>query len=314
MHTLLYFLGLAAGIAVLVKSADWFTGAAVALARRLRVPEVLVGATIVSLATTLPEFAVSFMAAWRGKVDVAVGNAVGSTICNVGLILGLCALLSPMGVARRGFVNSAVALLVLSLVFALLGMLFPDGSVWVGVVMLTGLALYLAAAVRSGLAARSEVADSESDMGPRRIGLLFAVGAVGVVLASKAVVFSAEALARSAGISSLVISLTLVALGTSMPELVVSVTAIVKKRRGLSIGNIVGANILNLAWVLGACSIVADLPLRHQTVVLDIPVMLLLSVLLLVFGVSGQRLSRWEGAVMFAIYVAYITTVFTFAF
>ncbi len=314
MELLLHFVLLAAGVAILVKSADWFTDAAVEVARRLRIPEIVVGATIVSLATTLPEFAVSFTAVIQNHVEMAVGNAVGSTICNVGLILGVCALLSPMGVERRGFLNSGLGLLALAGIFGALGYVFPEGSRWTGLVMVSCLGVYLVSVVRSSMkyrATSTEAEDAAEAMGTGRIVALFAVGAVGVVLGSKMMVHAAEQLALLMGVSKLIIGLTVVAVGTSTPELVVSLAAIAKKRRGLSIGNIIGANILNLAWVIGACSLVRPLPLVRQTLIFDIPVMLFLSVLLLLFGLTGSRLSRWEGGVLFAIYLAYLTTVFT---
>jgi cation:H+ antiporter len=293
-----------------VKSADWFTEAAVATARRLDVPEIIVGATIVSLATTLPEFAVSFLAALDGQTDITVGNAVGSTICNVGLILGLCAFLAPMAVAREGFFSSGLGLLVLASIFGVLGYWLPEGSRWVGAVMMACLLVYLVYAVRSSLAKRRRRPPEAEEVSGPRIALLFVVGAIGVVGGSRLMVVCGVHLARLMGVSELVIGLTFMAIGTSTPELVVAVTGILRKHRALSIGNIIGANILNLAWVIGACSLVVPLPVRRQTLVLDIPLMLLLSVLLLVFGLTGSKLSRWEGAVLFVLYASYVAVTF----
>lgn len=331
MHLLLYLLGLAVGVALLVRSADWFSDASVSIARRLNVPDIIIGATLVSLATTLPEFAVSFAAALTNQVEMAVGNAVGSTICNIGLILGLCTVLSPMGVARKGFVRSGVGLLILCLIFAALGWTFPEGTRWSGVVLLACLVIYFYTTVRSTLIQRKKDAEEISlqklaaettvdgakrvaiatELSGSRIAAYFILGAIGVVGGSKLVVFCAEQLALAAGISKQVIALTLVALGTSTPELVVSLTAIIKKQRGLSIGNIIGANILNLAWVLGACSLVTVIPFNAQNLRFDIPVMLLITVLLFIFGFTGKRLSRWEGAVLMAVYVGYLAVLFT---
>ncbi|MCP4638908.1 MAG: calcium/sodium antiporter [bacterium] len=310
---LLLLLGVAVGVAILVKAADWFTEAAVEVARRFRIPEMIVGATIVSLATTLPEFAVSFTATLQGQVDITIGNAVGSTICNIGLILGLCAVLSPMAVARDGFFASCLGLLVLAGIFGALGYVFPDGSRIVGVVMVSCLIVYLAATVRSSLKNRVEASsEHEPGMSVLRICVLFIVGAVGVVGGSRLMVECGVRLAELAGIPQLIIGLTVLAIGTSTPELVVSLTAIVKKRRGLSIGNIIGANVLNLAWVIGSCSLVRPLPVQFQTRVLDIPGMVLLTALLFVFGLSSQRLSRWEGAVLLGGYVTYLAVMFMF--
>ena len=309
----LYIIGLAVGVLILVKGADWFTDSAVEVARRLGVPELIVGATIVSLATTLPEFAVSFVSALYGKTDFAVGNAVGSTICNVGLILGFCALLSPMGVVRRGFLSSGLGLLALSCIFGALGYVFPEGSRWTGAVMMVCLGIYLVTTLRSAIRYR-EAAPSRPvpSMTLTRIILLFVAGTVLVAGGSRLMVVCGVKLAELMGVPKLIIGLTFLAIGTSIPEFTVSITSIFKKQRGLSIGNIIGANILNLAWVIGSSSLVIPLPVRLQTRQLDIPVMLLLSLLLLVFGLTGQRLSRWEGGVLLGIYIAYLAVVFVF--
>ncbi len=337
MQVVLYALGLGLGALLLVKSADWFTDAAVSIAHELRVPDILIGATLVSLATTLPEFAVSVAAALKQQADIVVGNAVGSTIANIGLVLGLCIVLSPMKVARRGFLRSSLGLIFVSLIFACMGYLLPEGSRWTGAVMLMCLAAYLATNIRSAIqdsqpvpsqiqaagepsrdALLEEVGSESSEAGaPRvelsagRIAAYFLLGAAGVIVGSKLVVYCAECLALAAGISRHVIALTLVALGTSTPELVVSLTAIIKKQRGLSIGNIIGANILNLAWALGVSSLITVLPLSPQSLFFDIPVMLLLTGLLFVFGLTGERLSRGEGYVLLGLYAVYLTILFT---
>ena len=311
MTVLLHLVFLAIGVAILVKSADWFTGAAVEVARRMRIPEIIVGATLVSLATTLPEFAVSFLATWQGKASLAVGNAVGSTICNVGFILGLCAFLSPMVIEQREFVRNGAGLLALVSVFGVLGFAFPEGSRWVGLVMLSCLIAYLGSIVRSATRQRRGVhATTPSTYSIPMTVVLFVVGAAGVVGGSRLMVWSAVHLATRLGVPELVIGLSIVAVGTSTPELVVSIAAILKKQRGLSIGNIIGANILNLAWVIGACSLVSPLPLSDQTRWFDVPVTFLLSILMLIFGATGKQLVRWEGAVLLCIYAAYVTLIF----
>ena len=315
LQAIIYVALLAIGVTILVKSADWFTEAAVEVARRLQIPEIIIGITLVSLATTLPEFAVSFLAAIQGKVDVAVGNAIGSTICNVGLILGLCSLLSPMAVEQKGFVRNGVGLLILATAFGIFAVVLPEGSRWVGVVMVAGLAVYLGSILGSSRNDQNTpdqtVHQPTAPMPNVKVATLFLLGTIGVLGSSQLVVFCAEHLAQLMGVSQLVISLTLVALGTSTPELAVSIMGIIKKRRALAIGNVIGANILNLAWVIGACSLVRPLPVTSQTRTFDIPTTLTLSVLLLVFGMTGRQLARWEGAVLMAIYLTWLTAQFT---
>jgi cation:H+ antiporter len=312
MPVLMPLILLAVGVAVLVKAADLFTDAAVETARRFRVPEMLVGVTLVSIATTLPECSVSLLAAARGNIDTAVGNAIGSTICNMALILGLCALLSPMVIAPRTFRLNMSTMLAAMLLFSGLAWLMPGGGRIVGLLMLGMLAYHF---YRSVCEARRHVDDAPPvpPKGTRTpvLAAQFVLGAAGVVGGSLLVVSSAERLAEMAGIPELVISLTLVAVGTSLPELTVSLAAIVKGQRGLSTGNILGANILNLGLAIGGSSLVRPLPLQRQTLVLDLPVMLLLAVTLLIFGLTGGRLSRREGTVMLGIYIAYLAVVFT---
>ena len=323
MHVFFNLAGIALGVGILVKSADGFTNAAVEMARRLRVPDIVVGATLVSLATTLPEFGVSLAATLQGQVDMAMGNAVGSVICNSGLVLGLCAVLAPMGIDRAGFLANTVALLVFGVLFAFCGRLFPDGSRVTGIVMLACLTAYLAHTLRASLKARDLAnldAVASQAMTSARMYLLFAVGAMGIALGSRLLVYCGENLARLLGVAELVISLTVLAVGTSTPELAVSVAGVIRKRRALAIGNIIGANILNLAWVIGTCSLVRPLPLRsvvlfgrhvHQSLVFDIPVMLLMTALVLVFGLTDKRLTRTEGAILFAVYLLYVGTLYT---
>lgn len=317
MEVVLYLAGLAFGVAILVKCADWFTDAAVETARKFRVPEIIVGATIVSLCTTLPEFAVSFTAALKGDVDITIGNAVGSCICNIGLILGLNALLVPIIIKSKGLFSGVLGLLGLTVLFGGLGYIFPQGSYLTGIILVMVLFLYLGMAIKTSLAGRAENAPSSGDecavhedMSTQKIVILFMLGAAGVALGSQIMLHFAVKIALLMGISQLVIGLTIVALGTSTPELAVSIAAIIKKKRGLSVGNILGANTLNIVWVIGASSLVTPLPIKHQTLVFDIPAMLLLTVLLLAFIAYTGRINRIAGGVLFTVYAAYIALTF----
>ncbi len=307
----LHLVCVAVGVAALVKSADWFVDAAVSIARRLHVPDLIVGVTLVSLATTLPEFAVSLLAAFQSKAQIAVGNAMGSMICNIGLILGLCTLLMPIRVVRRNFLRNGLWMVGLTGLFVGLGYYFPDGSRHVGAIMLTALVIYMGRLVWTSIREREAPGPSFSRPMPMpKAAGLFLLGTVGVIGGSQILIYGAEGLARSAGLPDLVIAVTLVALGTSMPELSIALAAILKKQRALSVGNVIGANILNLAWVVGAASLVSPLPLERQTLLLDLPLIMVLTVLLLIFGLTGQRLARREGAVLLTLYGAYIVLVF----
>jgi cation:H+ antiporter len=319
LYVLGNFVGLALAVLILFKSADIFTDAAVEIATRLRMSHVVIGATIVSFATTLPEFSLSLLATIHNEIDVAVGNAVGSTICNVGLILGICAAIAPMQIERAAFINAGSVLLVLGLLFGMLGLLLPDGSRFIGLVMISFLGIYLASSVVSSLNQRRRTAhDPIEDVTATRhrsafvVALIFLIAALGIAAGTQFMLWCGQNIAEAFSIPPLIIGLTLFAVGTSTPEFIVSLTAILKRRRGISVGNIIGANILNLAWVIGLCSLVRPLPFQVQTRFYDIPVMLLLSVLLLVFGLTGERLARWEGITLLGVYVAYVAVMFVF--
>jgi len=310
LMTAYYLAGLALGAILLVKSADRFTGAAVDIARILRLPEVVIGATIVSFATTMPEFMVSFVAAVQHEPDVAIGNAVGSVICNIGLILGLCAWVAPISVEEGAFRSNSAMLFAFACVFAALGYAFPGGSTLTGVALIACLLFYITVTVFIAGESRTQlvpddVAAVRSSKSLRRMVAIFLLGAAGVVLGSELLVKCAVALAEALGVSKLVISLTIVALGTSLPELTVSVTGLIKGRRSLSLGNIVGANILNLVWVMGCSSMVARIPFSHETLTFHVPAMIVMCGLLMVFGITGERISRREGAALLLVYAAY---------
>ncbi len=332
MGNILDLLLLAVAVALISKGADWFTEASVKIAEATHIPKVIIGATIVSVATTLPEFSVSAIATVKGHTDMAVGNAIGSCICNIGLILGTCTLVKASVTDRKllthqgGFMIGAGLLLF----FLTLG-----GTLnrWGGAILLPGLAAYMYYSVRTARARRNKAliekaVEAEGADFPTRPTLTneiiwFAIGAVFVVGGSRLLVYTGVKMAKLLGVSELVISLTVVALGTSLPEYVTALTATVKGHQELSIGNIMGANILNIFWVLGGCSLIRPLPLLNpnnpdplflgfpQTQSLNIPVMFLLMILLLGFGYSEGKLRRWQGGVFFIIYVAYVAVLFS---
>ena len=309
MNALMFLLGMA----VIAKGADWFTDSSVSIAEVTHVPKAMIGATIVSLATTFPEFSVSLTAALSHQPQTAIGNAVGSTICNIGLILATVVLVRPMLIergavrAQGGFMIAAGAGIIL---LTLRGTLSRAG----GLVLVAGLAAYVWFSVRGALShRRSQRSQEPQAAAPKPLGReirLFLLGAVCVVLGSVLLVKNAKILAEWLQVPELIIGLTLVAVGTSLPEYVTAVTATLKGHSELGVGNVIGANILNLVWVLGASALVRPLHLAHQTRVLDLPVMLLIMVLLVVMIATGSRLRRWEGAVLLGVYVLYLTAMF----
>lgn len=300
-----------------IKGADWFTTAAIWLSQLTRIPKVLIGATVVSLATTLPEFAVSSYASYSGHPEMALGNAVGSASVNIGIILGLALLCRPCAVERRLLLGEGVFMIGAgAMVFALAwkGALTRAN----GLLLLAVLVLYIVVTVQSSLKSRrtaiaNESAQEAAAAADQRAGwpingIRFAGGAALVVLGSRLLVDAGATIAVMLRIPELVIALTLIALGTSLPELATSIAALLKGHQDLSLGNIIGANILNLTWVLGGAAVFNVVPVPVRSLRLDLPAMMVLFVAMVGFGLSRERFERWEGAALTGIYVTYLAT------
>ena len=328
MQNLLDIILLAIAVALISKGADWFTEAAVKIAEATHVPKVIIGATIVSIATTLPEFSVSAIATIQNHTDMAIGNAIGSCICNIGLILGTCTIAKASVTDRKLLTQQGVFMVGAGiLLFALT--LGGQLNRWGGIILVAGLVAYMYYSVRTAKTSRNraiieKLVDEEDARFPsqptlRNEILWFLIGAICVVGGSRLLVYTGIKLADILGVPELIISLTVVALGTSLPEYVTALTATIKGYQELSVGNIIGANLLNILWVLGGCSLIHPLPLNPrppflgfpQTQSFDIPVMFLLMILLVAFGYSKGKLKRWQGGILFVIYAAYIVILFT---
>lgn len=326
------------GMALITKGGDLFTDSAVAIARATRIPPVIIGATIVSMATTFPEFMVSLTGALQGNSDFAVGNALGSCICNIGLIVGTCALLKGYLAKKRneepGIPVNRVTILGPGLFMLAAGMatwcfgFFDNGGGnekyslvrWQGGILAVLFVVYLGYSLRSALQARfeSEITHEEEDAEDEirtHLGkefFMFAIGAALVVLGSRLLVANAEHIALQMGVPKLIVALTVLAIGTSLPEYMISLMAVIKGHGSLGIGNIFGANVLNICWVVATCSLINPLPIKFQTIVLDGPVMLLLMISMLVLGWKKEKISTKSGAVLCTIYLAYYAVMFIF--
>jgi cation:H+ antiporter len=320
------------GMAVITKGADLFTDSAVRLAELSRIPKVIIGATVVSLATTAPEFSVSFVAALLNRPQTTIGNAIGSTICNIGLILGSCVLVRAASSEKKIVLQQGIFMLAAAIgvtVFSLGGTLEP----WAGVILIGLLGGYIyysystamrirrakgstLVAEKPGKGTDEALAQVFSNPHPpgqslsRELGLVMAGGAA-VVIGSILLVQNAAILARWLGIPELIIGLTLVALGTSLPEYVTAFTSTLKGHSDLGVGNIIGANFLDIAWVIGFSSLVRPLPIERQTLVLDYPFMLLLMGLLVYFGSRNSKIERLQGGKLFAVYILYLALMFS---
>ena len=304
-----------AGIILIVKGGDYFVDAASWIAEVSGVPKLIVGATIVSLATTLPEMLVSLMAAAQGKVDMAVGNAVGSVTANIGLIMAFSVLCMPVAILRGDYLLKSALMLAAAGIVAWAG---GRGAVGLrpSLLLLGIFGAFLFENVRC--ARRSMRYGGAGGFGlfsgpPRKREILFycakfTAGAAAVVLGADLLVDSGSALARLAGVSERVIGVTIVAVGTSLPELVTTVTAVAKRQSALSVGNILGANILDLTLILPMSALAAGkaLPVSAASARLDLPVCLLAGCVALLPAMAAARFRRWQGVALLAIYAAYL--------
>lgn len=301
----------AVGVFLVVKGGDIFVDAASWIARAFGIPSFIIGATIVSVATTLPEMIVSIIAAVEGKVDMAIGNAVGSVTANTGLILGIAMLFMLIPTARKAFwkqISLLAAAAAVLTVACLGGSLHPIGSIL--------LILIFAAFVFLNLKTAKEDMDSPEELKKERKDiiknlLLFVLGAGCIVVGSQLLVNCGGDIALFFGVPERIIAVTLVAVGTSLPELVTTVTAIAKKESSLSIGNLIGANIIDLTLILPICSLVSGqaLPVSQQSLAIDIPVCLGITLIAVVPLLVRQKSSKVQGIVLLLAYAAYLVCI-----
>ena len=296
------------GLVLIVKGGDLFVDAASWIAEVSGIPKFIVGATIVSLATTLPEMIVSVMAAVEGKVDMAVGNAVGSVTANTALIFAIAVLFMTVELTRRQYLTKSVILIASSAV-VLLASLTGQFQFWGTIVLFL---LFFAFIFENVKQAKLEMHDAEK---PEFSGkeltknlVMFVLGAAGIVVGSRLLVDSGSAIAAYLGVPESIIAVTLVAVGTSLPELVTTITSIIKKQSSLSAGNIIGANIIDLCLILPLYDLVSaeKLPISHQSIVLDMPVCLLVVVTCVLPMLLRQKSSKVQGAVLLVLYIGYL--------
>lgn len=313
---------LLAGLALIIKGGDLFVSAAVRVAEMLRMPRVVIGGTLVSLATTSPEMVVSVMAGLKGESGLALGNAVGSCICNIGLILGITAALRDVDVHPRTLRAPLIGMFFFGVVLLLMTFDLVLQR-WQGVLLLLGGAAYFAwdfwqhwrdkqpEHVNEARAIEQEAVATRWAWLQTKPGTAaqFLVGAATVVLGSKLLVDSAVSIAQSLGIPSIIVGLTVLAVGTSLPELV---TAIVSSRRNvsdLSVGNVIGANIANLTLIVGAAASLREVTMDRLTQVFNFPALLVTMLLMLWVLKTDKRVTRREGALLLAFYAVYLGAV-----
>jgi len=311
------------GLLCLIKGGDWFVDGAVNIAHRFGVPELLIGATVVSIGTTLPEVMVSTTSALEGHGEIAYGNAIGSIICNSALIAALTIAVRPGKVDPKTLRTPVIFFFAVAVFYAAVAYTTGYFSRLIGIILLIVFVVYMLTTVRQikkSAVIPPEAAEGgtgESSTG-KDIGLLV-VGAVLIAVGAKLLVDNGVVIAEGLGVPESVIALTFIALGTSLPELVTAVTSLVKGHGSLSIGNIVGANLFNLVTVSGVSVALAPFHIPQSatigginaSLVLDIPVMFLVMLLLTVPALIRGKLSRAQGIVMLMVYAAFCVVQFS---
>ncbi|SDB42565.1 cation:H+ antiporter [Ruminococcaceae bacterium FB2012] len=302
------YLLLVAGFVLLIKGADFFVDGSSGLAKRLKVPSMIIGLTVVAMGTSLPETSVSVSASLQGKNDLAISNAVGSNIFNLMVVCGVTAIITPLFIKkeslRREFPFSILCAAVL-MVFGLIG---GEVNRIEGIVLLLMFGGFLAYTVISAKKARNAFAAEKADdkIMPMWQCLLFIVcGGTAIAFGGRMVVNSASEIARSFGLSDNVIGLTIVALGTSLPELFTSIVAAKHGEVDIALGNVIGSNIFNILFVLGIATTISPISFM-MTNTIDCIALIAMSLIVMIFCWTKQTLQRWEGAVMAAAYTAYI--------
>ncbi len=311
-----------AGLVLLIKGGDWFVDGATGIAHRFHIPEILIGATVVSIGTTLPEVMVSAGAALSGHGEIAYGNAIGSIICNTSLIAAITIAIRPGMVNRKPLILAVTFFFIAAVFYSAIAYLTGYFSRTVGAALISIFIVYM---IISVLQAKKSLAEKHEEEGTKVEGslwkelILLIIGAAVIAVGADLLVDNGTIIAQMLGVPESVIALTFVALGTSLPELVTAVTSLIKGHSALSLGNIIGANLFNLVLVSGVSTVLSPFPVPNSSQVfgvntslaVEIPVMFLVMSLLVFPALIRGKLSRTQGILLLGIYAAFC--VFQFA-
>ena len=308
------------GLLFLIKGGDWFVDGASALARRFHLPELLIGATVVSIGTTLPEVMVSTMSALSGHGEIAYGNAIGSVICNAALIAAITIAVRPGKVDPKTLKMPVLFFFAAAAIYCVAAYGFGKFTRPMGFIMLAMFVAYIAANIHQMKNAPAEEHEEEEETMPMpRMLLLLVLGAVLIAMGANLLVDNGTLIAQALGVPESVIALTFVALGTSLPELVTAITSLIKGHSDLSLGNVVGANVFNLVLVSGVSVALAPFTVpqsatifgMNSSLVLELPVMIAVMVLLTAPALVKGKLSRVQGVALLVIYAVFCGIQFT---
>ena len=293
---------LVVGFVLLIKGADFFVEASSSIAKTLRVPSIIIGLTIVAFGTSMPELAVSTTASLAGNNEIAVGNVIGSNIFNLLVVLGTCGAIRPFAVQLRWDYAASVGVAA-ALFFMIVGDHFVSRTE--AIILLVLFVIFVAMTVRDALINRTEEEEEYKSITPLRCVIYIVGGLAAIVCGGDLVVECAKEIALALGMSQTLVGLTVVALGTSLPELVTSVVASRKGENGLALGNVIGSNIFNILMVLGASAAVKPVPVNGLAVV-DAACLIVFSLITWLLCRSKLRISRMEGLIMLGMYTVYL--------
>lgn len=306
------------GVLLLIKGGDWFVDSAVGIAKRFRVPEIIIGATVVSIGTTLPEVMVSATAAINNNGAIAYGNAIGSIICNTALIAAITIAIRPAPVNKKAIITPIIFFFVSVAIYLVAAYIFGRFDRWLGIVMLIVFGIYMATTIYSGFKNPVENQNEDNDESAKtslvKDIIVLIVSAALIAFGADMLEASSVSIATMAGIPTEVIGVTIVALCTSLPELVTAVTALVKGHGALSLGNIIGANIFNLVLVSGAAVTISPFVIPegsklfgfNTSQILEIPLMVGVMALMTLPALIKGKLHRWQGITLLGIYIAFV--------
>ncbi len=309
------------GLLCLIKGGDWFVDGATGIAQRFHVPELLIGATVVSIGTTLPEVMVSATAAAQGISSIAYGNAIGSIICNTALISAITIAIAPSVVERKTLIMPVCFFFGSAFLYAGIAYFFGNFARWSGIVFLLIFCAYMVLLIRQAVIQGKQAKEAGTEHTEQKESplwkdiLLLIVGAALIAVGARLLVDNGTKIAEALGVPQTVIALTFVALGTSLPELVTAIVSLAKGHGALSLGNIIGANLFNLVLVSGAAITIRPFVVPSEkliagmnaSLVVDIPLMLFVMLLMTVPALITGKLKRYQGILLLALYAGYCT-------
>ena len=299
------------GFVLLIKGADYFVEGSASLAKKLKVPSIIIGLTIVAMGTSAPEAAVSISASLKGSNGIVFGNVIGSNIFNLAVVIGICSMIKPISVSKETLKSeypiSVLALIVMA--FMSLDMLIfnKDGNIISrtdGIILLILMVLFILMQIKNALKGRTDEEEEIKTLSPFMMALFIIGGIAAVIYGGDMVVNSATDIAKSFGVSDNLIGLTIVAIGTSLPELVTSLVAAKKGENDLALGNVIGSNIFNILFIIGMTAAVSPIAVGSESLI-DMIWLFAISVITYLFAVRDKKINRWQGAAMIIMYIAF---------